>query len=128
MLSLHAGAAAPGTDGDGADKASEQTAPDPLCLNNASLHALQNLKPWADNDTTRHARRHNDDDIAADDVDDDVVDDDVSDDVNNHYSDLSPGSSAAARSAVLLQPTPRPIQLHQPYLTCLLYTSDAADE
>lgn len=22
--------------------------PDPLCLNNASLHALQNLQPWAE--------------------------------------------------------------------------------
>jgi len=126
MLSLHAGAAA-GADGEQLDKANLQTTPDPLCLNNASLHALQNLRPWADDNTTQRARQHSDDDNAADDDDDDddnddVVDDDVSDvtderDVNNRCYDWSPASSVAVSSAVLLQPASRPIQLHQPYLT-----------
>ena len=124
MLSLHAGAAAAGADGQESDKAGLQTAPDPLCINNASLHALQNLRPWADDKTTQRARHHSVDDTAADDdIDDDdnndVVDDDVSDerDVNSHCFDLSIVSSAAVSSAVLLQPASRPIQLHQPYLT-----------
>lgn len=27
--------------------------PDPLCMNNASLHALQNLQPWAEDGSLR---------------------------------------------------------------------------
>jgi len=119
MLSLHAGASASGADGAESDKASLHTALDPLCLNNASLHALQNLRPWADDKSAAQhtSDRDTDDDDDSDDVDDDVDnDDDVSDDTDEHdVSDLSP---AAVSSAVQLQPAAsRPVQLHQPYLT-----------
>jgi len=129
MLSLHAGAAASGADTAESDKASLQTAPDPLCLNNASLHALQNLRPWADDSCTAAQRSyHNsDNETDDDDIDDDdshdVVDDDDNDDVSDstdehNVNDLSPASAAAVSSAVQLQPAAsRPVQLHQPYLT-----------
>ena len=126
MLSLHAGAAASGGDGAESDKASLQTAPDPLCLNNASLHALQNLRPWADDSTVApRSQQHSNADTDDDDVDDnnsndlvddvDDVDDDVSDVTDEHIvNDLSPTSATAA---VQLLPASRPVQLHQPYLT-----------
>jgi len=44
MLSLQADGTTGGKSG------GSNTAPDPLCLNNASLHALQNLQPWAEDD------------------------------------------------------------------------------
>ena len=31
--------------------------PDPLCLSNASLHALQNLQPWAEEQRERERER-----------------------------------------------------------------------
>jgi len=124
MLSLHAASAAAGSDGTESDNANLHTAPDPLCLNNASLHALQNLRPWADDSSTAQCLRHNSDAVSDDDDDDDNNDvvDDVSDaadehDVNGQRYDLSPTSADAANSAVQLQPVPRPVQLHQPYLT-----------
>jgi len=82
MLSLHGGAGTSAEAGD-SDKTSgsHPAAPDPLCLNNASLHALQNLRPWADDNATavsQHSQREHDDDDSNDsDSDDD--DDDVSD-------------------------------------------------
>jgi len=115
MLSLHAAAAAAGSgDGTASDKISSH---DPLCLNNASLHALQNLRPWVEDSSGSVAQRSGrDSDAISDDDDDDVVDghDDVSD-VNRHqrYDDLSPAPPATVR----LQPVSRPLQLHQPYLT-----------
>ena len=30
--------------------------PDPLCMSNASLHALQNLQPWAEESRERSSR------------------------------------------------------------------------
>jgi len=42
MLSLQAAEAA------AAGNKSIYNTPDPLCMSNASLHALQNLQPWAD--------------------------------------------------------------------------------
>jgi len=121
MLSLQTAAAA-GADGAESDnKASSRTAPDPLCLNNASLHALQNLRPWAEDGGSRHNSDTGDDDHndVVDDDDDDDDDDDVSDehDVNNQRYDLSPASRLAVSSAVQLQPVSRAVQLHQPYLT-----------
>ena len=127
MLSLHAGATASGGDGAESDKAGLQPVPDPLCLNNASLHALQNLRPWADDSTSvaRRSQRNSDaDSDGDDDVDDvnssDVIDDDVSDDAADEHivSDLSPASAAVFSShTVQLLPASRAIQLHQPYLT-----------
>ena len=125
MLSLHTAASAAGADGAESEKTSLHVARDPLCLNNASLHALQNLRPWADDNSIIPRSRHhsdvsdNDHDDHNDVVDDDDDDDDVSDatdehDVNNQRYDLSP---AAVSSAVQLQPVSRPVQLHQPYLT-----------
>jgi len=118
MLSLHAASSAAGGDGAESEKTSLHAARDPLCLNNASLHALQNLRPWADDNSV--ARQHSDDhsDLINDDDDDDD-NDDVSDatdehDVNNQRYDSSP---AGACPAVQLQPLSRPVQLHQPYLT-----------
>jgi len=120
MMSLHAGAAAAGADGEDADRTSSRTAHDPLCLNNASLHALQNLRPWADDNTTQRARLRSDDVTAADnDVYDDDNNDVVDDNVNSHCFDLSTASSAAVGSVVLLQPASRSVQLHQPYLTAV---------
>ena len=116
MLSLHAASAAAGGDGAESDKTSLHTVPDPLCLNNASLHALQNLRPWADEPNTAQRLRRNSD--AVSDVDDDdnndvVDDDDVSDATDEHdVDDLSPASA----SAVHLEPVSRTTQ-HQPYLT-----------
>jgi len=130
MLSLHAGATASGGDGAESDKAGLQTAPDPLCLNNASLHALQNLRPWADDSTVAVRSQHNSDagsddddidDVNSNDVVDADVDDDVSEDdaaTDEHIvNDLSPASAAGVSSTVQLLPASRPIQLHQPYLT-----------
>jgi len=122
MLSLQTAAAA-GADGAESDNkaSSSRTAPDPLCLNNASLHALQNLRPWAEDGGSRHNSDTGDDDHndVVDDDDDDDDDDDVSDehDVNNQRYDLSPASRLAVSSAVQLQPVSRAVQLHQPYLT-----------
>jgi len=122
MLSLHAASSAAGGDGAESEKTSLHAARDPLCLNNASLHALQNLRPWADDNSV--ARHHSDalsddhNDLINDEEDDDD-DDDVSDatdehDVNNQRYDSAP---AGASSAVQLQQLSRPVQLHQPYLT-----------
>ena len=130
MLSIQAGATASGGDGAESDKAGLQAVPDPLCLNNASLHALQNLRPWADDNTVarrslRNSDAESDDDDDVDDVNSndvvDAVDDDVSDDAadtDEHIvNDLSPASAAVISSTVQLLPASRPIQLHQPYLT-----------
>jgi len=123
MLSVHGGptAAAAGSECDNEDKTSNlQSAShrDYICLNNASLHALQNLRPWAD-DCKILTPRPTDTDTAVDDENNDVVDDDdVVSYINSQCSlDLSPASPAAVSSAVLLQPSSRPVQLHQAYLT-----------
>ena len=131
MLSLQAGAA---TAGDQSDKSNlySAAAPDPLCLNNASLHALQNLRPWANDDMAAAARHcsteYSDSDTADndDDDDDDDAEADLSDATdehadNHHCYDSSAVASPAnvvLSSAVQLQPpAARPVQLHQPYLT-----------
>lgn len=115
MLSLHGGAAAATAGADGAepDKTNLQTAPDPLCLNNASLHALQNLRPWADDNTSAAQRPHCSDDDEDDDVIDDVISDAADDvaDERDHCCDLSPVRLHQPASAS------RHVQLHQPYLT-----------
>jgi len=114
MLSLHAAAA--GGDAGETDKTSLHTAPDPLCLNNASLHALQNLRPWADDaSSTHHQSTHNSDDEDNNDV---VDDDDVSDDgTDEHDVNSSPQSPVVVSCDIQLQTVSRPVYLHQPYLT-----------
>lgn len=123
MLSVHGGAAAAGgeqQEPERACSAQTTTARDPLCLNNASLHALQNLRPWADDDNTLI---HTAVAVGGDTNNDVTDDDDVVSDVNSQCSlDLSspasPVAAAVSSSAALLQqPSSRPIQLHQPYLT-----------
>jgi len=118
MLSLHTGAAAgAGADGAESDKASMQSAPDPLCLNNASLHALQNLRPWADDDAQL---RSCNDDNGHDDVNNDAVDDDDDDvdgggDVSD--DDAIDADAGPVSPALQLRTASHPVLLHQPYLT-----------
>lgn len=138
MMSLQA-------DNNGSGKTSgHSVAPDPICLNNASLHALQNLQPWADDDDFRH---HHDDDVDIDeasecgdvndtghsDFDEQQTNYDEDDSTSRHGRQHSaassrsasptdhgvhvslPGTAVIACSAV----DRRTLVLHQPYLTAV---------
>jgi len=91
MLSLQSGGASAGGDAGDADKTSalHAAAPDPLCINNASLHALQNLRPWADDSAAAAVERSQRDNNDSNDTDADDDDDDVSDDASDEHDDLS---------------------------------------
>ena len=79
MLRVH-------SDSSGSSKSSGQAAvPDPICLNNASLHALQNLQPWVDSANEDQVGNFQMDDDDDDDVGgDDDVDDDNDDKVDEN--------------------------------------------
>ena len=116
------------------------TQPDPICLNNASLHALQNLQPWAD-DEENHSDAYGLDDARSDndndDDDADVDSDDVNEDearcdvIDDPDDDISPRHAArlSSRHSISCSPTSaaitvrcnstpdrRNIVLLQPYL------------
>lgn len=104
--------------------------PDPLCLNNASLHALQNLKPWADDSIMTSRLRHSDYDHvtgiarrAADVMTSDDGDDDDDDEMScsSRQSDCSSCSHgnehAETTFAGAVVKTAADVVLHQPYLT-----------